>query len=223
MTRQTLKIRLCVPILFGGLGLAGLQEAGAQVSVPRPQTLSGESVTEAERVTATAMRVSGRGVLRSDSEIFEGVGRGYGGSVAFSAEFDERVSLGVVLGGSSTSDVLADARAKTLDLTLEMLWVLRTGGSRIEVGPLAGYMWLSRGIYTETVGGGVAGVGARVHRPVTKTIELVLGVSSSWSLFPSPPLVGVAAPDPDGRAGGRRVEISFGLARRGARLPGADS
>ena len=101
--------------------------------------LSGQVDTaiDLEEVSSLSFGLTTNAVAGITGEIFEGVGSGYGASLSLGAEFDERYAFQLALGGAVHEDDFAEARASTVDLTLEAVWRRDAGGVDLGTGAIA--------------------------------------------------------------------------------------
>lgn len=186
--------------------------AHAQVAQPGAPALSTE--TEVEAVSSWFVGAGGRVVPFTGGEALQGMGLGLGGSAHAGLVLDERISLRVTVGWTSHKDDLASERAEVVDIMLDLAWTWGEGPLRAAIGPILGYSWLDRGIYTHRNGGLVAGAALRIRHPMRDGLDLVASASSRWTSYPSPPLLPPAPEDPDGRAMAAQLGIAVGVSWR---------
>lgn len=182
----------------------------AQVRIPDRETAHADF--EAGLVSSYSLGVRTHVAPLVGDELFHGIATGVALGVEAGVHFDNSLSLGTALTGAFYSDDLADEAASTIDLTVEAAKTWETDGWDVELGPVAGYEWLDRGIQVERVGGLIVGGRVGLSRWISGSLRLGTDVFATWSTVSPSPRLKDFPPDPDARASGHQIGVRVSIA-----------
>ena len=191
------------------------------VVFPRPMAAQNVTATGIDAdldgaLTGIAVSVSPHAQIMHGGEAFESLNRGHGASAALTAYLGQRYALRGRFAATRNGEGYTGTpdRTTTLDVLVEVRWILKVVGLELEAGPTFGYARMSRPLYVLPIHGFVAGLGVGASRPLIGGFSVIFGVDASWTSFSDPP---IALPAPQGferDAKGNRVLATIGLSHR---------
>jgi len=168
-------------------------------------------------LTGIAVSVAPHAQIMLGGEAFESLNRGHGASAALTAYLGQRYALrGRFAATRNGEGYTGDPdRTTTLDVLVEVRWILNVVGLELEAGPTFGYARMSRPVYVLPILGFAVGLGVGASRPLIGGFSVLFGVDASWTSFSDPPIVLEPAPPGFERdAEGNRLSLSLGLSHR---------
>lgn len=145
-------------------------------------------------------------------EAFDEMGGGFGGRAGVGATFAGGFALGIGFGWTGIGDDLSGGTATLAEVLVELWWAAHVGAWRLEGGPMAGLVRLDRDDLEIPATGGLAGVGARLRRPISPRLQAGLSADLLWAGFGELQFLVETPPDPDGRSDGLRLGFGVHLA-----------